>query len=322
MTRRRESVANMLVGVDKPLGITSHDVVARLRRATGERRVGHAGTLDPLATGVMVVGMGQATRLMSYATAEDKAYVARFVFGRETTTDDSEGQTRVAAPAPAEALDEGWAAAQMPLLLAMTSQVPPAFSAVQVDGVRAYDAARKGSELELEARPVKVFEAMLLAVGSQQEGPDAGAPWWDVALRVSKGTYIRALARDLGRALGSACYVGALRRTASGPVTLGMCLPLAKAEQGGLESLTPLDPVAATGCHPVALCAAEVDDVRNGKRLSVARTDAGSALAYVDGTRLALVCDGLMYAVAERLGAAVVPRAVFVDGIAGASGRA
>ena len=317
MQRRVPSTIPMLIGVDKPAGMTSHDVVGRVRRAVGERRVGHAGTLDPLATGVMVVGIGQATRLMAYATAEEKSYVARFVFGRETTTDDLEGETRVELGAPGHALNVEWARAQMGLLLQMTSQVPPSYSAVQVDGVRAYDAARRGSELELAARPIEVLGALLLSVGTVEEGPDCGLPWWDVALRVSKGTYVRGLARDLGRSLGSACYVRELRRTASGPVTLGACMALDALEEGGAEGLKALDPVRATSCQPLRLGSADVEDVRNGKRLSAARTDGGVALSFGEGARVALVRDGLMYGVAERQGGAVVPKAVFADGIAG-----
>ncbi len=307
----------MLIAVDKPAAMTSHDVIGRVRRAVGERRVGHAGTLDPLATGVMVVGIGQATRLMAYATAEEKSYVARFVFGRETTTDDLEGESRVELPAPAQALDGQWAQAQMGLLLGMTSQVPPSYSAVQVGGVRAYDAARKGHELELSARPIEVRSALLLSVGTVEEGPDCGSPWWDVALCVSKGAYVRGLARDLGRALGSAAYVRELRRTASGPVTLGMCMTLEALEEGGAEGLRAIDPVSATSCRPLRLSPTDLEDVRNGKRLSASRADGGAALSFDEGARVALVRDGLMYGVAERQGGAVVPKAVFADGIAG-----
>lgn len=313
MAARGSSGLNMLLGVDKPLGMTSHDVVARVRRALGERRVGHAGTLDPLASGVMVVGVGQATRLMSFATADEKSYVARIAFGRETTTDDAEGDVRREAPVPERALDAGWAAGQMGIMLAMTEQLPPAYSAVQVGGVRAYDAARKGSELELAPRPVRVLEATLLGVGS-----DEGAPaWWDVALRVSKGTYVRSLARDLGRALGSAAHVGALRRTASGSVTLGSCMQLDELEAAGAAGVRPLDPVAVLGVPAVELAEEDVRAVRDGKRLSAARTGGGAGLAVAQGGAVALVRDGRLYAVARRVDGALAPQAVFVDGVAG-----
>lgn len=312
MAKRGASGLNMLLGVDKPLGITSHDVVARLRRTLGERRIGHAGTLDPLASGVMVVGVGQATRLMAYATADTKRYVARVVFGRETTTDDAEGQTRRTAPVPDGALDAAWAADAMGILLDMREQLPPAYSAVQVGGVRAYDAARKGAELELASRPIEVRAAELLAVGAGEDG----TAWWDLGLEVSKGTYIRSLARDLGRALGSAAYVGALRRTASGAVTLRDCAPLESIE-GCAESIAPLDPVAVLGCPSVTLNEGERRAVRDGKRLSAARTDAGKAARVPEGCRVALVGLGRLYAVARRTGGALAPEAVFADGIDG-----
>lgn len=314
MTRRAPSGVNALAGIDKPVGITSHDAVARVRRAFGERRVGHAGTLDPLASGVMVVGVGQATRLLAFAAAEDKRYLARLSFGRETETDDVEGATRRSAPAPASALDEEWAAAQMGVLLAMTEQLPPAYSAVQVGGVRAYAAARRGEGLELRARPVTVREAQLVAVGVGEDG----APWWDVALTVSKGTYVRALARDLGRALGSACHVAALRRVASGPVALSDCAPLEELERSGPAGLRPLDPVRVLGCPSVPLSEEDVRAVRDGKRLSAARTGGGAGRALPEGARCALVHGGRLYAVARRDGSALAPQAVFADGVAGA----
>jgi tRNA pseudouridine55 synthase len=310
--KRQSSGLNMLVGVNKPVGMTSHDVVARARRALGESRVGHAGTLDPLASGVMVLGVGQATRLLSMATAHDKRYLARVVFGCETATDDAEGAPTVQAPAPARALDEAWAAGQMGLLLAMTSQVPPAYSAVQVGGVRAYAAAREGAPLELAERAIAVYGAQLVAVG--EEG---GAPYWDVALHVSKGTYVRSLARDLGRALGSAAHVGALMRTASGPVALTSCCDLDALAAGGPDALRPLDPVGVLGFARVQVSPDDVRALRDGKRLSAPRTDGGRALRFDDGKQVAFVYDGHLYAVGRKEAAALVPTAVFPSGVAG-----
>ncbi len=303
---------NMLTGVDKPAGPTSHDVVARLRRALGERRIGHAGTLDPLASGVMVVGVGQATRLLNLAAADVKRYTARFAFGRETSTDDAEGETRREAPAPPAVLDAGWARARMGVLLAMTEQVPPAYSAIQVGGVRSYRAARDGAELALAARPVRVLEATLLATGVDAA---TGEPWWDVDVLVSKGTYVRALCRDLGRALGSACHLGALRRTASGPVGVESCRALDDVVADGRA--VPLDPVGVIGCPRVSLSASDLDDVRCGRRLSVARTDGGSAAGLPEGATVALARDGRLYATAVRAGGALAPHVVMPDGVVG-----
>lgn len=319
----------MLAGVDKPVGMTSHDAVSRLRRALGEGRVGHAGTLDPLASGVLVVGIGPAARLLGLAAAQTKSYVARFAFGCETETDDAEGAVRRAAPAPEGALDLAWARGREQALLRMTSQVPPAYSAVQVGGVRAYAAARAGEGLELGPRPVEVLEARVLAVGAF--GPGEAAPgataWWDVALTVSKGTYVRALARDLGRELGSACHVAALRRTASGPVTLADCAPLDEAERLGAAGLAPLDPARVLGAAALELSEGEAGDVACGRRLSAARACGGAAASAEEGALLALEREGRLMAVARRRGGAVVPEAVFPGGVAcgraavGADGR-
>lgn len=315
--KRKSSGLNLLLGVNKPTGMTSHDVVARVRRALGESRVGHAGTLDPMASGVMVVGVGQATRLLALATAQDKRYVARFVFGCETTTDDAEGAPTVQAAPPARALDAAWAAEQMQVLLAMERQVPPAYSAVQVGGVRAYDAARQGRPLELEERPVTVYGAQLVAVGGEE-----GAPWWDVALHVSKGTYVRSLARDLGRALGSAAHVGALMRPASGPVRLGMCVELEELERLGAAGVAPLDPTCVVEGLRLSVSAEDVRALRDGKRLSAVRTDNGRARSVEDGKRVLFVYDGSLYAVGVKEGTALVPAAVFPDGVTGVADRA
>lgn len=322
MGRSRTSTLNLLMGVDKPTGMTSHDVVSRVRRALGERRVGHAGTLDPLASGVLVIGVGQATRLMGLATAENKRYIARFVFGRETQTDDAEGETRCEALPPLQAFDAAWASEQMGLLTAMTSQVPPSYSAIQVNGVRAYDAARKGSELVLEERPIAVTEAFLCSVGVCEEGPDAGRPWWDVALTVSKGTYVRALARDLGRLLGSACHVASLRRMASGLVCAPDCVTLDALEARGAAAVRPLDPCRVLQCTSVPLTEEEVAAVKNGQRLSAARTAGGAARGVAEGDRLALVWGDRLYAVATREGGALISQVVFPDGIAGVGSAA
>ena len=304
--RRSTSGLNMLVGVDKPLGITSHDVVARLRRALGERRIGHAGTLDPLASGVMILGVGQATRLLGMVTCDEKEYVARLCFGRETTTDDAEGQTRIRAAEPADVLDEGFARASMSLLTSMTSQVPPGYSAISVNGVRAYVAERKGEHVELQERPISVREATLVGLGRD----DAGEAFWDVRVSVSKGTYVRALARDLGRALGSACHVGALRRMRSGVVGLGSCVPLESIEQGATP--TPLDPVAVLGLRSLEIGDNELASIRMGKWLACP-----PSLVLGQDERVCLTHGGRLYALASREGQRLLPRTVLVDGIDG-----
>lgn len=312
MGRRPASTSglNLLVGIDKPVGMTSHDVVARLRRALGERRIGHAGTLDPLASGVMVLGIGQGTRLLGLATSEEKEYLARMSFGRETTTDDAEGDTRREAPAPAQAGDLAFAQASMGCLLAMREQVPPAFSAISVDGVRSYAAARRGEEVTLAPRPIRVLAASALAVGAQEDG----APFWDVHVRVSKGTYVRALARDLGRELGSACHLTQLRRTRSGEVGLAQCTPLDEVERHGVRALRPLDPARTLGLRIRRLDEREAVGVRNGMPVDVAPLP-----AVGDDERVALVYDGRLRAVASVRRGRLQPDVVFPDGIDGLS---
>ena len=237
----------MLLAVDKPVGCTSHDVVSQCRRALHERRVGHAGTLDPMASGVMVVGVGQATRLLGMLTLDTKSYVADISFGVETNTDDAEGEAVRTVPIAAELRDPSYARERLCTMLGPQMQVPPAFSAISVNGVRAYKAAREGNAVSLPPRPVEVYSADLIAVGGEGD-----ACVWTVAFSVSKGTYIRALARDLGRACDNAAHISALRRTASGVVSIGACHAV---EELSAESAAgfALDPIAALGATRVDL---------------------------------------------------------------------
>jgi tRNA pseudouridine55 synthase len=203
-----------LVVVDKPSGWTSHDVVARLRRLAGTRRVGHAGTLDPMATGVLVLGVGAATRLLHHLVLTDKAYTATIRLGQRTVTDDAEGEL-VAAVSAAE-VDERAVRAAMAKLTGEIEQVPSAVSAIKVDGQRAYKRVRAGEHVELAARPVTVhrFAAVDFA------RPSAELLDVQVEVECSSGTYVRALARDLGAALGVGGHLTVLRRTRVGPFML------------------------------------------------------------------------------------------------------
>ena len=305
--RRSTSGLNMLVGVDKPLGITSHDVVARLRRALGERRIGHAGTLDPLASGVMILGVGQATRLLGMVTCDEKEYVARLCFGRETTTDDAEGQTRTRAAEPADVLDEGFARTSMSLLTSMTSQVPPGYSAISVNGVRAYAAERKGEHVELQERPISVREATLVGLGRD----DAGEAFWDVRVSVSKGTYVRAPRPR------------PWPRPGVGPATSAPCAGCAAARWGWEAACLwsrssrarrppPLDPVAVLGLRSLEIGDNELASVRMGKWLACP-----PSLVLGQDERACLTHGGRLYALASREGQRLLPRTVLVDGIDG-----
>lgn len=195
-----------LIVVDKPAGMTSHDVVSRIRRIAHTRRVGHGGTLDPMATGVLIVGVGRATRLLTYVIGSDKVYTGTIRLGQSTVTDDAEGE--VVAATPADAVDEAAVRSGMAVLTGEIQQVPSAVSAIKVNGRRAYARVRAGEDVELSARRVRVDRFDLMAV---RRGP--GIVDLDVEVACSSGTYVRALARDLGTRLGVGGHLTALRRT-------------------------------------------------------------------------------------------------------------
>ncbi|UJP11335.1 tRNA pseudouridine(55) synthase TruB [Microbacterium sp. KUDC0406] len=244
--------------VDKPGGLTSHDVVARVRRAFGTRKVGHAGTLDPMATGLLVIGIEGATRLLTYIVGADKTYRATIRLGQATSTDDAEGElvSRTdAAEVPASAIEGGIAA-----LRGEISQVPSAVSAIKVDGRRAYDRVRAGEQVELAARDVTVSRFDVLA-----ERRGDGVIDLDVIVDCSSGTYIRALARDLGTGLGVGGHLTALRRTRVGGIDVSGAVTID--ELAGAVPMTPAD--AAGRVLPVIdVSADEARDLWHGKRLA------------------------------------------------------
>jgi tRNA pseudouridine55 synthase len=210
----RRTATSGLVIVDKPAGLTSHDVVGRMRRIAGTRRVGHAGTLDPMATGVLVIGVERATKLLGHLALTVKEYTATIRLGQSTVTDDAEGE--ITGTAPADAITEADLAPAMRRLTGEILQVPSAVSAIKVNGQRSYARVRAGERVELAARPVTVPVFALRGVNR----PAPGLLDLDVLVECSSGTYIRALARDLGSALGSGGHLTALRRTRVGPYTL------------------------------------------------------------------------------------------------------
>lgn len=309
MAKRRPSDINLLIGIDKPVGCTSHDVVARVRRAVGERRVGHAGTLDPLASGVMVVGIGQATRLLGMATLDEKSYLAQIDFGFETTTDDAEGEpTRVVAT-PDAVRDETFARSVLSGIVGEHDQIPPAYSAISVDGVRSYARARRGEEVELAARHIEVRAAELISIAC-----DGDTVSWTVSFTVSKGTYIRALARDLGRTLDAAAHLGALRRTSSGSVGIAACTDIDTLDCERARACA-LDPVAVLGLAPVAFHSSALADVLCGKRLAIA--DAMDVSQPARGVRIGVVIEGQLRAIGTLQGGRIVLSDVFPQGIEG-----
>lgn len=254
---RRPTAADGFVVVDKPQGWTSHDVVGRMRRLAGTRKVGHAGTLDPMATGVLVLGIGKATRLLTYVVGADKDYDATIRLGVATTTDDAEGQVlSVAEPGAVERVDLAALDAGIADLTGDIQQVPTSVSAIKVDGKRAYALVRAGETVELQARPVTVsrFEILavrLLTATVPDADPDVPVVDIDVRVTVSSGTYVRALARDLGAALGTGGHLTALRRTRVGGYDLAGARTLEQLEtqadaDGTLATLPMAEAARAT----------------------------------------------------------------------------
>ncbi|GAA1728006.1 tRNA pseudouridine(55) synthase TruB [Isoptericola hypogeus] len=291
---RRPTAPDGLLVVDKPAGWTSHDVVGRCRRLAGTRKVGHAGTLDPMATGVLVVGVGRATRLLTYVVGADKAYDATLRLGVGTTTDDAEGEV-VAAPGVGDGLDEEALAAQVAALTGDIRQVPTTVSAIKVDGKRAYARARAGEDVQLAARPVTVSSFEVLATRAASS-PD-GVPVLDVdvSVVVSSGTYVRALARDLGAALGVAGHLTALRRTRVGGYRLDAARTLdeleAQADADGVLATLPLAD-AARATFPVRdLSADEARALGYGQWVAPSGTAGTVAAIGPDGVLVALLED-------------------------------
>lgn len=262
-------VAPGILLVDKPGGLTSHDVVARTRKAFGTRKVGHAGTLDPMATGLLVIGIEAATRLLTYVVGADKTYLATIRLGQDTGTDDAEGEITSRAEATAvAAVTSAQIAGGIDALTGDISQIPSAVSAIKVDGKRAYDLVRAGEQVELKARAVTVARFELLA-----ERRDDGVIDLDVAVDCSSGTYIRALARDLGAGLGIGGHLTALCRTRVGPFRVADAVAL-----DGLADAAASSPIAAAAVLAPAAAAAQIlqalpvsaedaRDLRHGKRL-------------------------------------------------------
>ncbi|HEY9515016.1 MAG TPA: tRNA pseudouridine(55) synthase TruB [Gemmatimonadaceae bacterium] len=274
---RTRPIDGMLL-VDKPAGPTSHDVVAVVRRALGERRIGHAGTLDPFATGLLVLLVGRATRLLPYIDAEPKEYEATVRFGAETDTDDLTGTVVSTAPLPGRDAVENAIAKLTGEIL----QLPPAYSAKKVGGRRAYAAARKGQVVALVAAPVSVYRWEVRAWREDEI---------DVTITCGTGTYVRSLARDVGRLAGSGAHLTALRRSRSGPFTVADAFTLDSVKRGEAQLRPALDAVRSLPME-------RLSDVA----LSLVATGR-SVEATIPGPRAALVdAAGTLVAIAEREG--------------------
>ncbi|WP_392542519.1 tRNA pseudouridine(55) synthase TruB [Oryzobacter telluris] len=281
-----------LLVVDKPQDWTSHDVVARSRRLCGTRKVGHAGTLDPMATGVLVLGVGRATRLLTFLVGCDKDYTATVRLGQATVTDDAEGEVTAAAGAPGLTRDAVVAAVVG--LTGEIQQVPSSVSAIKVKGERAYHRARAGEDVALPARPVTVSR---FSVGEVRALEVEGVPVVDVDVEVtvSSGTYVRALARDLGAALGTGGHLTALRRTRVGGFGIEDAQPLADLEArlaaGTPMPITPIADAARAAFVVRDLDAAEARTLGFGQRLASAVPGRAEPVAAIgpDGTLVAML---------------------------------
>jgi tRNA pseudouridine55 synthase len=265
-----------LVIVDKAAGMTSHDVVARVRRLAGTRKVGHAGTLDPMATGVLVLGLNRATRLLGHLMLTEKSYDATILLGTSTTTDDAEGE--VTATAATDGLTDEAIRDALTAFVGEIDQVPTSVSAIKIDGKRAYQLVRDGEEVELKARRVTVHELTVTGI----RGPEV-----DISVRCSSGTYIRAIARDLGAALGVGGHLTALRRTAVGRFDLGQAHTLE--ELADDLTIVPIADAARATFPGVDLDDEQAADVRVGRPLDLPLPGSGEhALFAPDGEFLAL----------------------------------
>ncbi len=261
-----------LVLIDKPTDWTSHDVVAKVRKAVGTKKVGHAGTLDPLATGLLVLGIESGTKLLTFLVGADKTYLATIRLGVSTVSDDSQSDIlTTATPAALASVNSEMIEREMTKLSGVISQRPSSVSAIKVDGKRAYNLVRAGEEVELKSREVTVSEFELLASSKSTEG------FIDLDVRVdcSSGTYIRALARDLGEALGVGGHITALRRTKVGSFDVSDASSITDLEN---LKLTPLAKAATDLFPTVSLSSQQVTDLVHGKKLSDVSTT-GSLIA-------------------------------------------
>mgnify|MGYP002628719474 CR=1 FL=1 len=309
MARRRPSTPGIdgILLLDKSNGPTSHDVVAKVRRLAGQPRIGHGGTLDPFATGLLVLVLGRATRLAAFHQGGAKRYEATFSFGGATTTDDLDGE-KILSNGPTATRER--VEALLPRFRGALEQVPPSHSAKRTDGVRAYERARAGEIVELAPRAVEVTRFEITSWDeSHPEEPLMGA-----VLDVSSGTYIRAIARDLGAALGCGAHLVALRRIGSGPFNVAQAHTMeavAEAALGGslTHLLLPLD-AGIEAIPAITLGELGTDLLRDGAAIPDALL--GEHLPVSAGEQVRLMAEGVLVALARRTDAGVQPERVFI----------
>lgn len=296
--------------MDKPQGWTSHDVVGRMRRIAGTRKVGHAGTLDPMATGVLVVGINKATRLLTYIVGTSKTYTATIRLGESTVTDDAEGE--VVATVSAAAATEDAIRAGIAALTGEIQQVPSSVSAIKVNGERAYARVRSGEDVKLAARAVTIHRFEVHGMRRERGGDVVDI---DVTVECSSGTYIRALARDLGGSLGVGGHLTALRRTHVGPYSLDQARTLEQLAEE-LEILEMSE--AARALMPNReLSAEETTEISFGRRIAAGAPAGSAEAATADRPAAAFAPDGSLVALLADTGSFAKPVLVFAPGTGG-----
>ncbi|MEU8241620.1 tRNA pseudouridine(55) synthase TruB [Actinoplanes missouriensis] len=274
-----------LIVVDKPAGMTSHDVVARIRRLAKTRRVGHGGTLDPMATGVLIIGVNRATRLLTYVIGASKSYAGTIRLGQSTITDDAEGE--ITARVPAGHIGNDAITESLKTQLGEIDQVPSAVSAIKIKGVRSYKRVRDGEEVALPARRITISRLDVLDIRRGDDVIDV-----DIDVTCSSGTYIRAIARDLGAALGVGGHLTALRRTAVGEMTLDAAATLEQLEERAPDVVSLPMAEAARRTFPQRVATAEETRVlRHGGPLAAAGIEGPYAVFDPDGMLLAIVSE-------------------------------
>ena len=298
MTSRPDAIPHSGVAViDKPAGRTSHQVVAKVRHIVGTRKVGHAGTLDPMATGVLVIGIGRATRLLGYLALTEKAYQATIRLGIATVSDDADGE--MIASAGAGGVSDDQIGPALVRLRAKRLQVPSSVSAIKINGVRSYAKVRSGQDVVLSPRQVIIHKFEVLD-RRDLEVDGVTVVDLDVIVECSSGTYVRALARDLGTTLGTGGHLTALRRTRVGPFTLEQAQTMDEAERG--LRIVPLEDVVRSNFATLTVNETQANDIRHGRRLvGVVLPDRTTALLEQTGSFLALYRQEGPDAVAEAV---------------------
>lgn len=311
--KRGQSGINCLIALHKPKGMTSHDCINALRNILHERRIGHAGTLDPLADGVLLIGIGQATRLLSYIVGHDKSYEASITFGQQTTTDDTEGDVCASSLVPACVEDTSYAQRVLRHFTGQIQQVPPAYSAISLGGIRAYNAVRQGAPLNLSPRCVYVHKAELSDITFD---PSTHAPIWHVHFCVSKGTYIRSLARDIGLYAQTHAHLTGLKRSSSGSITIADCITLDELKKESLSSLTNriLNPFDVIDAARYMLGDTDLVDMSYGRSLTIRKNSLSDCAT---SQLVGCVYQNKLYGVYERKDDKLICRTNMLNGVSG-----